>query len=129
MQPAKARERLYERSGRICEVCGAARATNAQHRKNRSQGGDWSLSNLLDVCGSGTTGCHGYIHANPSESYASGWSVRQSMNPRDMPAFLRTPYGYGYVWLHNDGTTDLVEITPALLVKVAFNGSETWDVA
>jgi hypothetical protein len=101
----KAREMLYDRSAAVCEVCGRARGTNAQHRKNRSQGGTWELSNLIHVCGSGTTGCHGYIHAHPTESYACGWSVRQANTPREMPALLTGPYGPRYMWLHDDGTT------------------------
>ena len=32
-------------------------------------------NNLMTVCGSGTTGCHGMIHANPEQSYAYGWLV------------------------------------------------------
>jgi len=81
----KARQLVRERSGGICEVCGSARATNFQHRKNRSQGGAWSAANGLDVCGSGTTGCHGYMHAHPAESYERGWSVRSGEDPAEVP--------------------------------------------
>lgn len=86
---AKSRSLLRERSDRICEVCGLARATNAHHRKNRSQGGGDELSNLLDVCGSGTTGCHGWITENPATSYLNGWSVRQPDSPLEVPVFYR----------------------------------------
>lgn len=34
-------------------------------------------SNLVLLCGSGTTGCHGEVHAHPTESYATGWMVRR----------------------------------------------------
>ncbi|MEU5155613.1 HNH endonuclease [Glycomyces sp. NPDC021274] len=72
----KARQLVRERSGGICEVCGLRRATNFQHRKNRSQGGRWTASNGLDVCGTGTTECHGDIHSNPTKAYEAGWSVK-----------------------------------------------------
>lgn len=104
MNIASQRKALAGRSNGICEVCGRASATNAQHRKNRSQGGSWDLSNLLHVCGSGTTGCHGLIHANPLKSYANGWSIRQALTPADMPALVFTPLGRVYVWLRDDGT-------------------------
>lgn len=38
---------------------------SVHHRRKRSQGGTWAVSNLLHVCGDGTRGCHGYIEANP----------------------------------------------------------------
>lgn len=114
----KARELLYVRSGLVCEICGRARGTNAQHRKNRSQGGLWALSNLIHVCGSGTTMCHGFIHANPARSYACGWSVRGSMDPKDMPALLRGRYGQAFMWLRDDGSKDAVEMADvAALLK------------
>jgi len=111
MNTAKARQMLAARSNGVCEVCRRARATNAQHRKNRSQGGTWDLSNLIHVCGSGTTGCHGAIHANPLKSYANGWSVRSCFAPADMPALLWTPFGRIYVWLRDDGSWDPVDFT------------------
>lgn len=80
-----ARAMVRERSGGVCEVCGTARATNYQHRKNRSQAGEWSVVNGLDVCGSGTTGCHGWIHANPTKSYERGWMVHSWDDPANVP--------------------------------------------
>lgn len=32
-------------------------------------------SNLLTLCGSGTTGCHGWVEAHPAWATAHGWSV------------------------------------------------------
>jgi len=86
-----ARRLVRERSGGICEVCGEQRATNFQHRKNRSQGGRWSAANGLDVCGSGTTGCHGDIHSSPTKAYAAGWSVQSWADEAKVP--VRTHYG------------------------------------
>jgi hypothetical protein len=31
------------------------------HRRFRSQGGPWTPSNILHLCGDGTRGCHGRI--------------------------------------------------------------------
>lgn len=74
--PPKVRAALKERAGGCCEVCGAAKATNAHHRKNRSQGGPHALSNLLLLCGSGTTGCHGAVTMNPHWACGRGLSVK-----------------------------------------------------
>lgn len=81
-----ARITVRRRSGGCCEVCGVAAATNFQHRKARSQGGEWSAVNGLDVCGAGNyAGCHGRIHQNPEEAYANGWSVRSTDDPAAIP--------------------------------------------
>ena len=49
-----------------CRVCGASAYTgytSLHHLVPRSQGGDDVASNLVPLCGSGTTGCHGKIEA------------------------------------------------------------------
>lgn len=71
----------------MCEVCGIRPATNMHHRKNRSQGGRDTAANLLAVCGTGTTGCHGYITEHPAEAYDKGWSVRRAFDPADVPVY------------------------------------------
>lgn len=93
------RDQLRERSEGICEVCGSAPATNCHHRKNKSQGGGNELSNLMHVCGSGTTGCHGWITENPAKSYRYGLSVRSYGNPAMAQVFRRGEW----VLLTDDG--------------------------
>lgn len=83
------RRLLRQRSDGVCEQCGMELATNAHHRKNKSQLGSDSLSNLLHLCGSGTTGCHGYITEHHAESYLKGWSVRSTEDPREIPVLYR----------------------------------------
>lgn len=78
-----------------------ARATNFQHRKNRSQGGEWSASNGLDVCGQGNaTGCHGFIHQNPNHADALGYYVRRGEDPATTPVKL---FAHGWALLDDDG--------------------------
>jgi len=104
-----ARHAVYNRSGGVCEVMVPGRclyrATNYQHRKNRSQCAKdelWIAENGLHVCGSGTTGCHGWIHQFPRRSYELGWSVRHAHDPRRIPVFYR---GYAAPQiLESDGT-------------------------
>lgn len=96
----RARKLVRARSGGVCEICGRARASNFQHRQNRSQSGAWTAENGLDACGTGTTGCHGRIHAFPSVAYERGWSVRSGHDPADVPVWLA---GRGWSFLTPDG--------------------------
>lgn len=82
---ASERETLRARSLGVCELCGAATATNFHHRKNRSQGGKNNLANALHLCGSGTTGCHGLVTQHPADAYTNGWSVRSGFDPATVP--------------------------------------------
>jgi len=50
----------------------AGRAVHRHHRLRRSQGGDDSPDNTLDVC----FFCHEEIHRNPARAYEQGWMVR-----------------------------------------------------
>ena len=75
----KARAEVIERSGGRCEaavegVC-KVQGTNAHHKRMSGQGGPATPENLLWACGSGTTGCHGWIPANPREAVQLGLLV------------------------------------------------------
>lgn len=83
------RDVIHPRSGGICEVripgiC-TGKVESTHHRKPRGQGGDNGPWNLVDLCGDGVRGCHGYIERNPDRSYANGWLVRST----DDPALVR----------------------------------------
>ncbi len=47
-----------------CVVCGDTASPSQHHVLPRGQGGDDDPANLVSLCGSGTTGCHGLIEAN-----------------------------------------------------------------
>lgn len=101
------RARLNERADRLCEVrlpgC-FHHANNAHHRKNASQGGTDELSNLLLACGSGTTGCHGWITEHPGDAKRMGLSVWRS----DDPAL--TPVRYRGLWARLDNVGHVIII-------------------
>lgn len=112
--PASVRADLRERAHGCCEVCGHSGATNAHHRVNQSQGGRDTLGNLLLVCGSGTTGCHGRITTNPAWARAQGYTVRSTFEPTAIP-LVRWSRWTGQpetVLLHDDGTYALTDRTP-----------------
>lgn len=104
----KQRVALRERAEHMCEVRRPGclhYGTNAHHRKNVSQGGTDELSNLLLVCGSGTTGCHGWITEHPGEAKRMGWSMWRSNDPPFVPVFYRGSWAR----LDNTGNVHLLK--------------------
>lgn len=79
------RRSIYHRDGFACRRCGRGTDLTVHHRKNRSQGGKNEGPNLVTLCGSGTTGCHGWVGANPRIGYALGWLVPSWANPAEWP--------------------------------------------
>lgn len=51
------------------------RGRNLHHRKLRSRGGKHTAGNLITLAGSGTTGSHGWAHANPDAATHTGFMV------------------------------------------------------
>jgi len=99
MTERKARRIVYARSNGVCEQCGRQRATDYQHRVNRSQGGKWSPSNALHLCHP----CHMWIHANPNDANTFGLYLRSWQNPAAEPALVRGRW----VLLTDDGSTEV----------------------
>lgn len=111
------RAEVWGRAGGRCEVCGAALAGpvgfSLHHRLPRRMGGSTRLelntpANLILVCGSGTTGCHGRIESNREQAYTDGLLLHDGQNPAEVPVMLADPYSQTQwprvVWLTEDGT-------------------------
>lgn len=77
---AKTRAIVKERCMGHCERC-AARGAEMHHRKNRSQGGEWSPSNIVCLCSK----CHNWVGANPIAAHEVGLHVRPWEDPEDSP--------------------------------------------
>lgn len=80
------REAVTVRSDGTCEACNRAAPMSIHHRMPRKMGGTnnlWinSVENLLALCGSGVTGCHGRIESNRADSYDRGLLLRSGMFP------------------------------------------------
>lgn len=75
---AEARRESFGRSGGLCALCVAGNsvvvsvATDAHHRKLRSQGGKDEAANLLPVC---SWHHHSVIHGYPEVAKEQGWIV------------------------------------------------------
>lgn len=57
--------------------------------------------NIVELCGSGTTGCHGWTHAHPAEAERSGYIIPSWRDPLSVP--IRDWNG-DWWWLLDDGT-------------------------
>lgn len=93
------RKVVADRAGHCCEVCGLAlhdgttwiRTHSFHHRQPRGMGGrgaNLSLNspgNLLLLCGSGITGCHGRVESRRTEAYLAGWLVHSFQESTAIP--------------------------------------------
>lgn len=108
--PTKVRELVWTRDGASCARCGISilnRPSSIHHRKPRGMGGtrDPRINdprNLVRLCGSGVTGCHGRIESNRTAAMEKGWLIR-SLDDLDRP--LITPLGTR-IELRADGTRE-----------------------
>lgn len=95
-------ERIDRRERQRCARCGVViwHGGSRHHRKFRSRRGGDEVSNGLLLCGSGTTGCHGWVHSNPISARQKGFAVNSTEDPRLVPVEHAV---YGLVWLDDLG--------------------------
>lgn len=100
------RRLLKARSGGICEMDGRNWATDAHHRKNRSQGGTWDIVNLLHLCREH----HQFVTVSVAIAVERGWGVRSFQDPTVMPVWIA---GRGWTLLTADGGYESTERSAA----------------
>lgn len=114
------KELIDRRDGETCRRCGHLvwGVFSRHHRIPRGAGGSARVdrvSNILLLCGSGTTGCHGWVESHRTDAELLGYllpKLNQSIDPADEPVFV---HEYGWVLLGDNGS-----ITPcAPPVRVA----------
>jgi len=111
--PSKAVKALvWERAEGCCERCGRVLRLESDisyhHRRLKGMGGDSRhdthlAGNLILLCGSGTTGCHTWVHGHPLESRDEGFIVSRWADP--------TQWGFlsalrGWILIDNEGGWD-----------------------
>lgn len=115
--PAAVRKLVAARAREKCELCGRPLAgipASIHHRKPRGMGGtkDPSISgvaNALLLCGTGTTGCHGFVERNRRDAVMNGWLVPRHGPPPDEVPFTDREGG---TWLlESDGNKRLLGYT------------------
>lgn len=108
--PKQVRAAVYERDQSRCLRCGdhvGSSDRSIHHRKPRQMGGTsdpriHALSNLVLLCGTGTTGCHGWIESNRAVARATGWLISRFEAAPESSVPLR--FTDRITWLHDDGT-------------------------
>jgi hypothetical protein len=102
---------VWSRDHGRCVRCGGVLAGtrgfdwSMQHRRAR-QGTDRrpdtnQPTNLILLCGSATTRCHGHVESFRAEARQYGWAIRQNDDPAVMPVLHAL---HGWVLLAADGT-------------------------
>jgi len=117
---------VIDRASWTCEWCGGAPPTlgmSVHHRQPRGMGGSRKVhvnapANLLLLCGSGTTGCHGWVESNRRTAVTWGLLVPRPGLPAVTPVFYRRERwvlldddGGVHPWTPDDGADDAVTET------------------
>ena len=97
-------KKIDARERQRCARCGVViwSGGSRHHRKFKSRRGGDEVSNAVLLCGSGTTGCHGWCHANPTSARMVGLALKETDNPRLVPISAHAVYGCD-VWLDDAG--------------------------
>ncbi len=103
------------RDGEACVRCGRPNFWGgfSRHHRQLRRHGDHTPANLIVLCGSGTTGCHGLVHANPAESKLLGLIVSGWCRAMDVPIWR----GSERRWAFQDEDGSLHYITAAQAEK------------
>lgn len=103
------------RDGDCCVKCGVVLngSGNVHHRRNRGQGGSRKanvISNLITLCGTPLTLCHGEVTRKPEECDAFGNGWRLSTNGKTDPATEPVNVAWlGWALPLTDGTWQVIE--------------------
>lgn len=120
------RNLVAERANYCCELCGQSlyiqgdgwtTAHSFHHRRPRGMGGTTrtdanSPANLLLVCGTGTTGCHGEIEKHRTLALSMGWLVRQDQDPATVPTVVENSGSPTEPWVLLTDDGDYLAVAP-----------------
>jgi hypothetical protein len=112
----KVRAMVLARDGYACVRCGVYIGLvpgeryphSIHHRIDRSLGGTNDPANLLTLCGSGTTLCHGVVTGLDRWEWLAGYWLRSWQDPRQVPVLYYDVAVGGRLptrrYLHSDGS-------------------------
>lgn len=91
--PKRLRDAVLVRDEWCCQRCGLGvrgRDYSLQHRDPRGLGGSrtkHTLANLVTLCGTATTGCHGDVESFRNDAKRDGWLLPDGVVPEEWPVF------------------------------------------
>jgi len=100
---------VFARAGYRCERCfkqlHGVFGVSVHHRRPRMMGGSSKFelhlpSNLIVLCGSGNTGCHGWVESNRNKAREHGYLIHRVESAPEIP--FRDNAGIWYL-LDNEG--------------------------
>jgi hypothetical protein len=103
---------VHVREGMACAACGISvtgRPHSIQHRRARGMGGTTDPaanlpSNLVLLCGTAVTGCHGLAESRDPDMHGRGFWLRSWENPAVIPVMIASERNSGLtVWLDDSG--------------------------
>lgn len=100
--PDDTRRLVRTRSGGVCELCGESPLQHLHHRQLR-RGGDHSACNIVGLCNTCHTRCHGHVRW----ALDTGFIVSQYDDPALREVLWR---GRDWVWLGSGG--ELLHVPP-----------------
>lgn len=113
------------REGYRCLRCGRSLSDPpvggfSRHHRQRRAVGLHTYSNLILLCGSGTTGCHGWAHANPNKARRDGLIIDANRRPPIETAEVPVLTWQGWRVLDNNGQSTPIIEALALELLAAF---------
>lgn len=100
---------IVNRDSARCQRCGVQVSStwpgySLQHRDSRAMGGSNAShtnrpGNGIVLCGSGTTGCHGWVESHPRAAQRNGWAVASWADPTTVPVHAAD----GWALIDHDG--------------------------
>ena len=91
--PGKLRRLIHERDGGRCQRCTriiGSGPRSLHHRRPRGMGGSRyanTAANLILLCGSGVTGCHGWVESNRFRAKQLRFLIPQGHDPARTPLY------------------------------------------
>jgi hypothetical protein len=83
---------VFARANYLCEKCLDApiAGVSVHHRRPRMMGGSRNEllhqpANLILLCGSGTTGCHGWVESNRDKAREQGYLIQKVESAEQVP--------------------------------------------
>jgi hypothetical protein len=110
-----------DRDERCCWMCGESMyiTSGSRHHRQRRAVGGHRVSVLILLCGSGTTGCHGWVHANPNKARARGYIIPTWVHdPEEVP--IQDGVTKEWFLLKDDGTKEPIIFAVAQELLAAF---------